>query len=241
MKIQESTNYHEFQCLTGNRVISETKIEKIIADINAGTNLLPYYPILVFEKDGVKYVADGQHRHEVSKRTGNPVYYLVHKGLGLMDIANLNSRSSGWKNRDYLNCYVNLGNKNYVIFRDFISKHGIVYSAAVSLLMKGGISKGGGEMTTFKEGKFEVNHLELAEEIVTLTTTLFERYVFYRQRELIAAVHKLKKREKCDFTVLTNKIKQAPALMDKQSTTKDYLYNIEKVYNHNNSKRVSLF
>lgn len=245
MEILQSTEYHRFRTITGNRNVSGKKVDNIIADIKAGLNLLPYCPIIIFMNENDDHyfnIIDGQHRFEVSKKLGEPVYYVKSEKLDLRQIARMNSRSDKWTNRNFLDCYVNIGIKDYVVLRDFIKTHHIVYSAAVSFLMLGKISGGGTDiMDTFRNGEFKVEHLQTATEIVELTSSLFDKYMFSTDRNLIAAVHELKKVGKCDWNTLRRKIKAAPNEMSKQDSRKEYIYNIERVYNHNNSKRVTIF
>ncbi|MCH9621048.1 MAG: hypothetical protein S4CHLAM20_04620 [Chlamydiia bacterium] len=74
-----------------------------------------------------------------------------------------------------------------------------------------------------------------------LVFLLFSRYVFCSDRNLIYAVRKIKISNKCDFNILANKIDSHPMVMDKKSSWKDYIYNIEKVYNVNAVKRKTIF
>jgi len=227
MQILQSTEYHRFKTISGNRNISDTKVENIIDDIKAGLNLLPYCPIIVYVDVDVFYIIDGQHRFEVSMRLEEPVYYVESEKLNLRQIARMNSRSDKWTNKNFLDCYVNLGMKDYVVLRDFLKKHHIVYSAAISFLMTGKITSGGTDvMETFRNGEFKVNFLEKAEEVVTLTTSLFEIYAFRTDRNLISAVHEIMNKGLCDWGVLRRKIKSATNEMAKQGSKKEYISTI---------------
>jgi len=241
MQIFQSTEYHKFKTISGNRNISDKKVKNIIDDIKAGLNLLPYCPIIVYIDNDTFFIIDGQHRFEVSQILKEPVYYVVSEKLNLRQIARMNSRSDKWTNKNFLDCYVNLGMKDYVILRDFIKKHHVVYSAAITFLMHGKIAGGGEPMETFRNGEFKSNHFELADEIVTLTRSIFDRYTFSTDRFLIAAMHDIRNKGVCDWQTLRNKIKSAPNEMDKQSSKKEYIYNIERVYNHSNKIRVTIF
>ena len=54
-------------------------------------------------------------------------------------------------------------------------------------------------------------------------------------------MHEIYDKGKCDFNTLRRKIKEAPNEMNKNSAKKDYMYNVERVYNYKNQNRVSLF
>lgn len=241
MEIQSTTDYSLFSVINGNRVISKKKVTKLECDITDGLNLLPYCPIIVYRDKDKLCIVDGQHRFEVSKLLNSPVYYVICDALNLRQIARLNSRSDKWSNRDFMKCYINLGVEDYKILEAFMSEYGIIYSAAIDLLMYGSSAKKTASMEKFRDGEFKVNFLEEAEEVVKLTKYVFGRYVFSTDRNLIQAMEQLKKVGKCDFEVLKQKIAAAPMLMDQQSSPKEYVYNIERVYNHNNQKRQIIF
>lgn len=241
MDILYTTDYHRFSTINGNRIINQKKVDRLIEDIQDGLNLLPYCPIIVY-KDGEELkIVDGQHRFTTSKTLEMPVYYVVCEKMNLRKIARMNSRSDKWKNRDFLECYIRLGIKDYEILLDFIQEYEIIYSAAVNLLMYGKIKGPKNSMDQFRDGEFEVKHLEEAKEVTALTQELFDIYKFRNDRYLIEAVQELKKKGLCDFEILAQKIKSAPMLMNPQSSSKEYIYNIERVYNHNNQKRTVIF
>ena len=202
---------------------------------------MPYCPIIVYQKDDKFKIVDGQHRFETCQRIKAEVHFVECEPLTLKQIARINSRSNKWSNKDFLDCYVRLEVQDYILLRDFIAKYHVVYSAAVDLLMHGKINSKGGSMDIFRDGEFQANNLEEAERITGLTIDIFDRYKFRSDRYLIAAMQEIDKVGKCDYDVLRTKINQAPMMMDKQPSWKEYVYNIERVYNHNNQKRIVIF
>jgi hypothetical protein len=241
MDIQQTSNYNLFTTITGNRIINKKKVEKLVDDINNGLNLLPYCPIIVYEDDNELKIVDGQHRFETSQKLNLPVYYVVCDKLDLRQIARLNSRSDKWSNKDFLECYISLGIEDYKLLQEFIKEYEMIYSAAIELLMNGKVKTGKNTMEIFRDGELKVNHLEVAKEMASLAREVFFRYKFRNDRYIIQAVQELKEKGLCDFEVLTQKIAATPMLMNPQGSAKEYIYNIERVYNHNNQKRVVIF
>jgi hypothetical protein len=92
----------------------------------------------------------------------------------------------------------------------------------------------------FESGDFKVNHLETTKQYLKLTEELFGEYRFSKDRSLIGAVKEIVLAGKCDFDVLKDKIRKNRNGMDKQGDVKNYIYNIERVYNFNNSKRQTI-
>lgn len=240
MQINQSSNYELFEKITGNRTLNVAKIEKITKDVDNGFNMLPYCPIIVSETpNGSLHIIDGQHRFEVSKVTNKPVYYVVCNTLTLKQIAQLNSRGDKWKATDFLNCYINLGIEDYKILKNFMKVHDTNIKLSIDLLM---YNKHAEKSTdVFQSGDFVVNFFNEATALVELTESIFKRYSFSRDRYLIGAVQTIAKKGKCDFEKLKQKIATAPNMMDKHSDVKNYIYNIEKVYNFKNSIRETIY
>lgn len=239
MEIKQTSDYGLFQNIVGNRVLSSTKIEKIINDVDEGFNMLPFCPIIVSEKEGLYYIIDGQHRYEISKQTQNPVYFVVCNTLTLKQIAQLNSRGEKWKPNDFLNCYIKLGIKDYERISEIMNKHKIAIKLSIDLLMYNNPKVKSTD--TFQSGGFECKYFDETDSLLTLTDQLFGHYRFSKDRNLIGAVQELLKQNLCDFDKLKNKIAEAPMIMDRQASVKLYMSNIERLYNHKNSIRQVIF
>lgn len=240
MEILKTENYELFQTIKGNRTVNFKKVEKLQTDIQNGLDLTPYAPLIVYAQSDVLKIIDGQHRFLACKELGKPIYYVKCNELSLQQIARINSRSDKWSNKDFLDCYKNLGISDYVYLQDFLSKYKIIYSASIDLLMYGSCKTRENGMERFRDGEFKVNFREEVIELVELTKDLFGRYKFWNDRYLITAVQEIKKAGKCDFDRLKEKIKAAPNEMEKQGTWKSYALNIERVYNHRNSIRQTI-
>jgi hypothetical protein len=53
MEILNTKEYKKFKTITGNRVISQKKVNRLKEDVENGLNLFPYCPIIVSpEEDG---------------------------------------------------------------------------------------------------------------------------------------------------------------------------------------------
>lgn len=240
-KIQTSNDYDLFDKITGNRNLSQKKIERIISDIKSGFNLLPYCPVIVYNTGKKLMIIDGQHRFDASVKIGSPVYYVVMDMVDLRQIARMNSNQDKWSQYDFLRSYINLGIKDYVCLQETMSAYQINISVAIELLMNGKIGSRGDIGQKFRDGNFKVKYQEETEILLKLVKRLFGRYVFSMDRNLISAVQEISKKGLCDFDVLEEKISRNPMLMNKEETVKNYIYAIEKIYNHGNSIRKVIF
>jgi hypothetical protein len=239
-QIAQTNDYSLFESITGNRSLNQGKVEKICNDIANGFNMLPYCPIIVSENGGKLQIIDGQHRFEVSKQTQNPVYYVLCQTLTLKQIAQLNSRGEKWKPQDFLNCYIRLGIKDYERIYEIMNEYKINIRLTIDLLMYNKHSEPK-STEVFQSGDFQCNYLQETHDLLKLSDSLFGRYTFSKDRYLIGAVQAIQKKGKCDFDKLRSKIAAAPMMMDKQTDVKNYIYNIERVYNFKSQSREVIY
>lgn len=238
MQILESRDYERFGAILGNRPLNKNKIEKIVKDVTSGLNMLPYYPVIVSENSGKLLVIDGQHRLEVSKRTDNPVYYLVCGSLDLKQIAQLNSRGEKWKPADFLNCYINLGIDDYVTLRCVVNRYHVGLKTAYTMLMfEGAMAKVTDE---FQAGNFRCEFYDETIATLDLMEDLFAGFDFVMDRNLIKAIQVIKGKGVCDFDRLKKKI-QASGKMERMTENKKYLSLLNEIYNHGNHKAVHIY
>lgn len=236
MTIRQSENYDMFGFINGNRDTSITKIEKIAADVRGGMNMLPYFPILV-NKDYL--IIDGQHRFEVSRATQNPVYYLVVHDVPIGKIAMLNSRSSNWRMRDYLECYVKCGIDDYKVLARYLKKYqGISISDMMAILELGSIQIRR-DSEAFKNGKFKAKETKAARDLMEFVWQ-FNYHHLWKKRPFILAMEKILKAGKYEEERLLASMKRDFDAFMHSSNWKDYLSQIERAYNFRLRERVVL-
>jgi len=94
VKVYFSSEYAEFNMITGNRDLSERKIKKLEKSIKSGTDILKYSPILVTkDKKKDRYtIMDGQHRYFLCKKLKVPVHFIIIPTLSLRQIADIKTK-----------------------------------------------------------------------------------------------------------------------------------------------------
>lgn len=240
-KIKRTTEYDAFVTILGNRPVNRRKVDNLKSDIESGLDLTGHCPVVVYQTDKGLMIVDGQHRFTACRELAHPIFYVEAPELSLQEIARLNSRSDNWSKKDFLNCYCELGDSDYITLRSFISDTGIVYSASVELLMYGNCRKRGDAMERFRSGTFKVEHEDEARRLAGKAEELFGRYRFYKNRELITAIQELEAAGKIDWKKLATKLESAPNEMVECSSWKNYVFAIERVYNHRNAKREVIY
>ena len=237
--INYSTEYKKFKLIAGNRNLNELKIKRIIQDIDNGLNMLKFCPIVV-TKDLA--IIDGQHRFQVSKILKLPVYYVIADDLTLHQIASINSRTERWKPNDFVNCYASVGNKDYILLRDFINEFNLPVSAALNVLTCGlsSMQRSPKIKLEFEEGNFKVQQAKDARRIVEYAIR-FDKFSGNRSGSFLEAISHIMKINKFDPEVLIEKYTANPDALFTQSGRKEYLMKLEEIYNYRNQKRYAIY
>lgn len=243
IKVFQTDNYGLFQFVEGNRPINTKKIDRIIAEIMEGNDILSEVPVLVKENKNKLDIMDGQHRFEISKKLSRPVFYIVHnEKLSLHNVAKINSNNEKWKDEDFIACYSKRGNDHYKKLQKFKKTYGVATGVCLVLLQNGMLSNiaGGDEKMRlqFEQGLFEVKKLKEATMIIE-TCKSFEKFSAWNSRSFVIAICKLIDAAAPDFKmdILLRKFNAYPDRLKLQSSWKAYMNNLEEVYNIDNNKR----
>lgn len=227
--------------MAGNRVLNELKIKRIINDIDSGLNMLKHCPIVVNED---MVIIDGQHRFQVCKILKQPVFYVIAKNISLYDIARVNSRTERWKPIDFVRCYAELGNKNYVKLMEFLNTFEAmpVTSALFCMAIDGGSVPNGHIMRKFERGEFVVKDYQAAQNLA-IKAGLFETETFtgHFSVSFLKALFNIINSGLCDFERLQEKLPKAQHMLTSCTNWKGYAQQLESIYNYNNQKRIAIY
>jgi hypothetical protein len=242
LKILYTSDYSQFRMINGNRELNAAKIKRIQKDIAAGLDVLRYCPILV-TKDSEKFkIVDGQHHFWVAKELKKPVFFVVvEKEIDLHGIAKINSNTETWKNKDYINCYAQQGNEHYLKIQQFMDKWQMSFSLCLRLLSYGLGGEGGTDAAeAFKSGRWTVKKEKEATELASLCK-LFDKFPEWRSAAFVTAISKVMQGGKCDIAALLKKFEKNPEMLTRQTNYKDYLTNLENIYNKYNEIRKVIY
>lgn len=239
IKIYYTRDYSRFNNITGNRMLNEAKIKKLIQDIENGFDMLRYCPIIV---DKEMNVIDGQHRLHVARKIKSNIWYVITDKISLYEIAKMNSNTDKWKAQDFLNAYVTLKNPDYIRLQEFVDEHGISLSVAILLLEKGQIKAGGVDKTKdrFQAGAFRVECWADAIELMDLLKN-FSDFPERKKRPFLHALDILRRSELCDWYQLVRKYKAHSDLLVPCSDAKGYLKILEDIYNMHARERKVIY
>jgi hypothetical protein len=239
-KIYFTRDYTRFKNIIGNRLLNESKIKRIIKDIENGLDILKYCPIIV---DTEMNVIDGQHRLYVARTIKSNIWYVISESLSLSEIAKINSNTERWKAKDFIHCYSAQGNADYDKLRNYLDEYHFPLSISLKLLCGNKTSDGGAGMRLkqlFEAGEFKIKTWDKAIAIA-MKVNSFAQFESRKTRPFIDAIARLIENGKCDFEHLLKKYEANPDALKPQPDTKSYLRNLEEIYNLNQRSRTVIF
>jgi len=244
VKVFFTNEYGRFKTINGNRQLNNQKINRIIKDINNGIDVLKFCPIIVSEKKERLEIIDGQHRFFVAKKMKSQVWYIIASDMTLMEIAKINSNTERWKDKDFINCYIQQDNENYKMIQQFMDDTGFPLSTCLQLLYTGTMKGEGGSSTHLKprfiSGTYEVKDLAGAQR-TSAVIKLFKDFDGHTQGAFCEAICRILRAEKIDIKDLHKKWQKDPKQLTKRSSVKEYLVDLETIYNQSNRIRKVIF
>lgn len=237
--VYQSTDYEKFTFISGNRPINQAKINRIIAEIEDGNDMLEYNPIQVEVdlENNVMPIDDGQHRYLISMRLQRPVYYIIiRQKKSLRDIASINSNTEKWTDENFINCYIANGNGHYITLKQFVADYGVNIGTSLSLLGQGAVTSGGAasirhQKNAFQNGEFEVKHLETAISFVKMAKG-FDKFPQWNGRVFLYALQQIQNAQKVKIEDIIAMFNKYPEMLEVQPNFKKYIRNLEEIFNH---------
>lgn len=128
--IFKTKDYNMFSHINSNRKLNSVNYGKLLRSMKEEQLIIP---ICVNEK---YEVIDGQHRLKVCEELNLPVYFYVLEGYTLSQMKRANLVSANWKKDDFLNAYVNEGQKDYIDFAEMKERYGLNTSDLIKIIAK---------------------------------------------------------------------------------------------------------
>jgi len=236
MKIQFTTQYGKFSFIGGNRQVNKANLNSLRKSMEEEMLMSP---IIVNEK---YEIIDGQHRFLVRKEMGKEIPYIIMHGYGLKQVHTLNSVAKIWGNKEYLDGYADLGNVNYIKFKEFQQKHRLNITSALSLLKNATFSANHERMYEFRNGDFTLTDAQLqqAEFTMIVIDQIHKLYSGAKRKQFIYAIIRLMRTPKFDPALFINKLTYQRTKLVDCSTVDQYISLIEDIYNYKSRNTVSL-
>lgn len=241
-KIYWTTDYSRFHYIAGNRDLIESKVKKLIHDVQSGLDLMQYCPILVNKH---MHIIDGQHRFKACTQMKWRVYYVIVPDITFAQIARVNNNKNRWKMTDFLNCYRDAGDnkKEYNTLYDFIQQYPVIISTAISLLMTGSVMPTGHRdiSEAFRNGDFKATHHAEAYDLMLYAEPYAKFTTEAYSREFLACLQKLLASDQFSTVEMLDKLQKHDLKITRQQNSKKYLAHMEELFNYKNSIRRRLY
>lgn len=238
-------DYAKFKTIGGNRMVNDAHVRRLKKSFDEEYLLSP---ILVNERFEI---IDGQHRYQAAKLSGRELNYIVAEGYRLPQVQRLNTGTSNWGKKDYLQSYADLGVKAYVQMLAFMNKYpDFGLAAAESLLTQnsGGANNRNKEFTgngqsgvkNFQNGDLEIADLEFAYEAADKIMLVKPLYDGYTRTNFVRAISVLIQKDNFDMDHFLSKLEKNPGMLSHRNSISEYIEVIEEIYNYRSRSKVNL-
>lgn len=254
-QVWRTNDYDKFKFISQNREPDHVK-----ALILSFKDRLVPNAILCNEKFEI---IDGQNRFLAAKELGAPIYYYVIGGLGIYDVASLNSYGKNWGFIDYIKMWAALGKDEYKKILAFNAEFpDLSLQNAVTILAEGlrtnivgtilsdktiqrRKEKGDGSSIkhgSIKTGNFVIKDIEHA-RFVARCIMEYKPFAkpgtqIYKQSAFVVALIRLLRDKRFDNSEAVRKISLYPAMFYRCSTTKQYIDMLEELWNYKRRQKV---
>jgi hypothetical protein len=234
LKVHVTRNLNVFKFLKGNRPPNPQHIKRLSQSIV--DNGMLCNPILVNEK---YEIIDGQHRLLAAKAINSPIYYIIINGYALNQVHALNINQKNWTKKEFLEGYVSMGLKDYIILKNFWLRNKWLQLSDVIALCSGITSSF--SLSCFKAGTWVSKNMEAAEGNA-LRLKQIEPYFQngYNSSIFVGTMLGLFNHKNYEHSRFLNKLKIQPLALAKCATREQYKILIEDIYNYRSRDKVSL-
>ena len=234
--IKKTTNYGQFQTMTGNRVVDHNHVEKLRRAMVANPDWFATKPAIVNEHG---FIIDGQHRWKAAQLAGLPFYYIEAEGMELTAAREMNIRQKSWSLQDYAQSYADSGRKSYQTILRLKEKHPRL-SLGTMIVACTGIA----DYTLtgeFKAGTFEIDDVELATERVEMLSRIAEKTDRHISVPFARVFVSVLTHDDFDVDRFFEKLDAKPDMLVIAGLSRDNYRTIEDVYNFNAKNSVRLY
>ena len=239
--MEKTRDYARFKLTDDNRDggVKEIHVQRLIDSIKA-KNLLELRPIIV---NNNWEVIDGQHRLEAAKRLGVDIYYEVKADTEKHDIILLNIAEK-WQQRDYLNYYVKNGYPEYIKLDTFLKRHNMNLRTYLGVA----IGRTHEKHETFRSGAFVMPNTvdDSVMAIVKQTREIINtrnggvNSIYTQTGRFFGALLSLFRHPQFEEGKWISNLDRMTSNFSIRATTREYISDIQKVYNWRNPNRIDL-
>lgn len=230
VKLQKTRDYSIFKILKGNRAINQQHVDALVKSMKDN-----YVPIPIHVNNKME-VIDGQHRLEAAKRLGIELYYTILEDADIKTVQRINSTSKNWTWGEYINCYADLGNQDYIHFKELVQYTGF----SITTVMEMCNIKIGRVSNPVIEGNLKIPNLQHAYEIANKLKKLKPYYKGYNRRAFVGAICECMRRKDFSFDEFLQKLSYQSSKLVDCAQVSQYIDLIEDIYNYKRSDKINM-
>ncbi len=229
LKVYSSRDYSLFKTLEGNRSVNPLHLRRLRESMSKRSLVSP---IIVNEKFEI---IDGQHRFIVRRDLLLPILYIIVNGYGLNEVQILNSNSHNWSPDNYLEGYIKLGLKNYILFKNIKETYGLGHSSVLSIIYNG---RPRNSFEDFTQGKLEIKDYKEAISMSEKIHMVAPYYTSYNTKSFVLAMVQCFNNPNYDHATFMTKVKYQSMALVKVANKEQAIVMITKIYNHRNPNKI---
>jgi len=240
-KVYMTYDYSMFKSMRGNRPLDKLLVMKLKKSFKK------QYLFTIILVNEYYEIIDGQHRFEAAKSLGLPLYFTIQEGYKVKEVQMLNTNTKNWGKMQYLHSYCELGNPEYLKFRNFMRRYP-KFGIAVSEAILTGLSNGkykreaghGVRLPTFADGELEIPNEGRSYDIAEKIMQIQPFYDGFNRITFVRAMMRLFNNPNYDHNTFIKKLKIQPTALRHCQSVDQYLLLIEDIYNYRSRDKGSL-
>jgi hypothetical protein len=230
--ILSTTDYSKFRVIETNRPVDKNHVKRLKAAIT-NRNLLRLNPILV---DTKMHVIDGQHRLTAAKELGVEIYYMTSGEITQEDIATLNSNKKLWHLIDYVQYHAKNGKVAYSALQLFMKNNHFLPPSVAVVIACGDIKS-----KDLQAGLLTTLNLDEAESFMGRLSDIRNHFSEVYTAKFVQAMRIIEKVEGYEHKQMMEQITFQPRSLKPCTTSKEYIKNLEEIYNYRKKNRVRFY
>lgn len=228
-------SYDIFSFMKGNRNVNPFNLKRITESMK--TRCL-FSPILVNNK---MEIVDGQHRFLAQKELKLPIYYINVGDYSTEEVHILNTNSSNWRRIDYLQGYIDMGLRPYIMLKQFMDLYpelGLKNSLLIATLKQKNQEKT--KSKYFESGNLKAFDIQYSKKIADMIQDYSVFYDGYTRNSFVLALTFIFNNKNYDHKKMLSKLSRMKGQITDQTNYKIYIDQLEEVFNYSSKNKVSL-
>jgi hypothetical protein len=230
-QVHTTDDYHIFQPIDGNRNKNLLHLNRLRKSMQEN-----YLFTVIIVNENFQII-DGQHRFEIIRELGLPLHYIICPGYGLKEVHTLNANSKNWTFDDYMNGYCELGNNNYIVYRNFKNMYNFTHQICMKLLHG---TANGNASADFQNGNLKISGFDIPSQRAKMIVSCAPYYDGYLKTLFALAMITLFEKPQFNFEEFLGKLKANPTALKDCTSVSSYIALIEEIYNYRRREKINL-